>query len=48
LRKISALIRFYFKEDPDKLSDEEWAKRWNDLTYALSFDKQLGRISKIT
>jgi hypothetical protein len=34
-RKISALLRFYFKIDPDLLSDREFWMRWGDLKYCL-------------
>ena len=35
LRKIDTLLRLYFKIDPDALNDDEWAKRWNELKWAL-------------
>lgn len=38
LRKIDALLRFYFKIDPDQLTDEAWADRWGELKYALEQD----------
>jgi hypothetical protein len=37
---MTALIRFYFKEDPDALTDDNFAKRWNDLKYALHFESK--------
>jgi len=35
---MNALLRFYFKEDPDTLTDEQFAKRWNQLKFALKFE----------
>ncbi|QHB38497.1 hypothetical protein lotta81_gp039 [Flavobacterium phage vB_FspM_lotta8-1] len=35
---MSALIRFYFKEDPNRLTNKEFAKRWNELRYVLKFE----------
>lgn len=32
-RKIDAQIRYYFKEDPKNLSDEEWATRYNEIAW---------------
>ncbi len=33
LRIASAMIRYYFHLDPDSLSDEEFAMRWNELLF---------------
>lgn len=30
---IDALIRFFFKENPDLLTDDEYAIRWNELRW---------------
>jgi hypothetical protein len=30
VRKCNALIRYIFKIDPEQLSEEEWAMRWNE------------------
>lgn len=30
---IDALIRFHFKENPDLLTDEEYAIRWKELKW---------------
>ncbi len=35
IRQINALLRYHFKIDPDILSDEEWAMRWNELEWVL-------------
>lgn len=40
LRKIDALIRFHFKIDPDKLTDNKWAELWQQLQYALEQENQ--------
>lgn len=37
-RRIGALIRFYFKVDPHRLTDDEFAEYWGDLKYALEFE----------
>ena len=33
LRIANAMIRYYFHLDPDILSDEEWAMRYNELIW---------------
>ena len=33
-------MRFYLRIDPDELSDSDWGRRWNDLLYALTFDRK--------
>ena len=40
LRKMSALIRFHFKIDPDTLSDNAFAKLWGDLRFCLDFENK--------
>jgi len=35
VRRINALLRFYFKIEPDLLSDEEWGERWGELHWVL-------------
>ena len=39
LRKIGALIRFYFHLDPSAMSDEEFVERWRELEYCFKFEK---------
>ena len=42
-RKMSALIRYHFKINPDQLSDFEFAKLWNDLEFVLQYEnKRMG------
>ncbi len=36
LRKIDTYLRLYFNIDPDALSDDDWAMRWNELKWALA------------
>lgn len=38
IRKVNALLRFYFKIDPEVLDDEDWLKRWDELKFALKFE----------
>lgn len=39
-RQISALLRYFFKIDPDLLSDDEFYMRWGELKWCLKkFDK---------
>lgn len=38
LRKMNALVRFYYKIDPSTLTDDEFAKIWGELRFALEFD----------
>ncbi len=38
--KINALLRYHFKIDPDKLDDDEWAKSWGELKYALNAEAE--------
>lgn len=33
-------MRFYFKIDPEQLSNDEYCKLWNDLLFALEFDSK--------
>ena len=33
----SALIRFYFKRNPDKMSDSTFAKSWAEIDYVLKY-----------
>lgn len=40
LRKVSALIRYHFKIDPDKLTDIEFSEMWQQLKYALHFESK--------
>jgi len=35
VRQIDALLRFYFRIDPDELNDNDWAERWRELQYCL-------------
>ncbi len=35
--RISALIRFYYKENPDEISDEKYAKYFNEIIWVLKF-----------
>lgn len=41
LEKWSALIRFYFHEDPDKMTEEEFCKAYGQLVYALNRTGQM-------
>ena len=40
LAQKNALIRFYFKENPRKLSDEIWCKRAEEINFVLKFTGQ--------
>ena len=40
IRKMSALIRFHFKINPDDLSDSDFSRTWNDLRYCLDFENK--------
>ena len=33
--QASALIHFHLKEDPDKMTEEEWATAFARVTYAI-------------
>ncbi len=33
MQKIDAVIRVHFKENPEELSDEDWAKRLQEWVY---------------
>jgi hypothetical protein len=39
--KREALIRYFFHEDPNKLSDEEFCIRWEQLKYCLKMDGKM-------
>jgi len=30
------MLRLYFKTQPETLTDEAWAKQWNDLKWLIS------------
>lgn len=34
-RQINARLRYYFKIDPDQLTDQEWADRYQELVFIL-------------
>jgi len=40
LRKISALLEYHFKIDPDKLTDEEFSEKWQRLKWVLAFESE--------
>ena len=42
ISKINSLIRFYFNQNPDELDDDEFARAWGQLKFALAFDMQRG------
>ena len=33
IAKINALLRFHYKVEPERLSDREWAKLFNEYVY---------------
>jgi len=39
--KNNALIRFYYRCNPDKLSDQEWCKRVAELQWILKYNGTL-------
>jgi hypothetical protein len=39
IEKIEALVRFHFKIDPTKLTDDELGRLWGDLRFALEIEK---------
>ncbi len=41
LLKANAFIRFFHKVDPERLDDEEWAKRYNEIMYILDIFKKM-------
>ena len=43
IRRINSMIRFFFHEDPDMLSDVDWAMRDAELTFML---EKTGKLSK--
>jgi len=43
IRRINSMIRFFFHEDPDILSDVDWAMRDAELTFML---EKTGKLSK--
>jgi len=34
------MLRYYFHLDPDKLSDEEWQARWEELQWIREQEKR--------
>lgn len=42
---MNAFVRFYFKVDPETLSDEQFAIYWNDLKFVLEFEEQRKQIN---
>lgn len=39
-RKISALLRFHFKVNPDDLTDSEYSELWQQLQWVLNFESR--------
>jgi hypothetical protein len=37
---VSALIAYHLKIDPDKLSDLEFSKKWQELKFAWEFENK--------
>lgn len=37
---MNSLIRFYFHIDPTTLGDDEFAKTWGELVFALDYHKE--------
>jgi len=35
LRKANAFLRYYLQIEPNELSDDEFAMRWNELIFVL-------------
>jgi hypothetical protein len=33
-------MRYHFHSNPDELDDDEWAKQWGELEWALNFLKE--------
>jgi selenophosphate synthetase-related protein len=38
ISKINALLRCHFKIDPETLSDKDWAKRYQELSYVKAIE----------
>jgi len=38
IRKVSALIEYHFKIDPDSLTDLQFSEKWQRLKFALDFE----------
>ena len=38
---MAALIRFFFKVNPDEMTEDEFAKAWGQLQYALKKTGQM-------
>jgi hypothetical protein len=34
------LIRFHFGADPDEMTDEQFAERWQELRWVLAFESK--------
>lgn len=41
IRRINSMIRFFFHENPDLLTDEQWAMRDGELNYMLRMTGRL-------
>jgi hypothetical protein len=41
IAKNNALIRFYFKVDPERLSDNKWCQLVEELDFVLKYTGQL-------
>ena len=40
-------MRFHYKIDPNELGEEDWAKLWCDLKYALRVEHDLRNTDKL-
>lgn len=48
IRRINSLIRLFFCENPDHLSDEEWAMRDGELKYSLKITGKIKEEDGVT
>lgn len=44
LAKNNALIRFYYKKDPERMSDKEWASAAAEIHYVLKYTGQIASL----
>lgn len=44
LAKNNALIRFYYKKDPNRMSDQEWANAAAEIHYVLKYTGQIAEL----
>jgi hypothetical protein len=47
VRLVNAQLRYYMHVDPDLLSDDQWARMWQDLQWIRKREKKESLLNRI-